>query len=122
MLVALFLGGLLWVSLAAWSREPNSTLGRLARRLFLGVALLGAILWIGFFEGGYNHALKILLTRIRLPEAIFRRLYPPHIYEPVEDWIFETTGVAQLVRHRALRAVLHYKRVSGSGSRVSVLT
>ena len=122
-LVAFLLGGLLWVSLAAWSREPNSTLGRLARRLFLGVALLGAILWIGFFEGGYNHALKILLTRIRLPEAIFRRLYPPHIYEPVEDWIFETTGVAQLVLAIwALWAVLHYKRVSGSGSRVSVLT
>ena len=95
--VALLLGGVLWGGLALWRGHGGTILGKFGRGLFLGVALLGAIGWIGFFEGGYNHALKVLTYKSGAPEALFHRLYPPAIYEPLQDWFFEMTGIAQLV-------------------------
>jgi hypothetical protein len=53
------------------------------------VALVGPIAWIGLFEGGYHHALKVILFQLDLPVSTLQRLYPPGIYEPPEDLFFE---------------------------------
>ena len=88
-----------------------------ARGLFIAIALLGPVCWIGLFEGGYNHALKIILFRAHLSQAILQRLYPPEIYEPPNDWLFEATGVIQLVAaFWALATVLRFQRGSRKSS------
>lgn len=116
--VALLLGGILWGAFALWRGHSDTTPGRILRALFLGIALFGAIAWIGVFEGGYNHALKVLAHKSGAPDALLHRLYPPGIYEPVEDWFFETTDVAQLVLAVwAIRNVRRFMRVSDAAAR-----
>ena len=95
--VALLLVVLLSGAYFIFSRRPASRLGDIARGVFIGAALLGPITWIGIFEGGYNHLLKVGLFHFALSAAAVQGYYPPEIYEPPEDWFFEATGVAQLV-------------------------
>jgi hypothetical protein len=78
--------------------------------------LVGPIAWIGLFEGGYNHALKVILFQLDLPVSTLQRLYPPGIYEPPDDLSFEATGVAQLLLAVwALRSLVELARVSRPG-------
>lgn len=72
---------------------------RTARRAVMLVVcmliLLGPVVWIGFFEGGYNHVLKNVLYFAGLSHHTFQRLFPPPRYEAPSDWLFELTGVLQ---------------------------
>lgn len=113
--VALLLATLLWGAYFIFSRRGGSRLAGIARGVFIGVALLGPVAWIGLFEGGYNHLLKVILFQFDLSPATVQRYYPPEIYEPPEDWFFETTGVAQLAAALwALGCLVKYVRVTGS--------
>lgn len=108
-IMALLLAGALLLHL----RQPAATIGRVARVFFAALALLGPILWIGLFEGGYNHALKLVIAGMPLSQSTFQSLYPPGLYQPAGDWIFEATGVLQLVvAIVALRALLQFWRGS----------
>jgi hypothetical protein len=78
--------------------------------------LVGPIAWIGLFEGGYNHALKVILFQLDLPVSTLQRLHPPGIYEPLEALFFEATGVAQLLLAVwAPRSLVEFARVSRAG-------
>jgi hypothetical protein len=111
--VALLLGILLWGTLEVWRHNAGVTVGKFARGLFLGIALIAVVAWIGFFEGGYNHTLKIVLMMFGLPGFVFHTLYPPILYEAPGDWFFETTGVMQLgLAIWALRTTAEFARVS----------
>lgn len=113
--VALLLAILLWGTYLIFSRRRDSCLAGIARGLFIGAALLGPIAWIGLFEGGYNHLLKVVLFQFDLSPASVRRYYPSEIYEPPEDWFFETTGVAQLAAALwALGCLIKFVRVTDS--------
>lgn len=66
------------------------------RTVFIGTTLIFSIIAIGLYEGGYNHAVKNLLYFSGVPATFLDRIYPS-VYELPNDFIFEFTGVAQLV-------------------------
>ena len=70
--------------------------GRMAMGAFVALAIAVCVLWLGLYEGGYNHALKNLAFAVHLPASVFDRLFPRALYEPPGDWIFELSGVLQL--------------------------
>jgi hypothetical protein len=110
--VALLLAILLWGMLEVWRRNAEAAIGKVARALFLVIALVGVVAWIGFLEGGYNHLFKIVLTMAGLPDSVLQAFYPPAIYEAPEDWLFETSGVTQFVLALwALRAAVRFARL-----------
>jgi hypothetical protein len=74
----------LWAAYLGLRGSCGSGAGKLYRGVFIWVALVGPIAWIGLFEGGYNHALKVILFQLDLPVSALQRLYPPGIYEPPE--------------------------------------
>jgi hypothetical protein len=90
---ALLLALILWAAYFGLRGSCGSGTGKLARGVFIWVTLVGPIAWIGLFEGGYNHALKVILFQLDLPVSTLQRLYPPGLYEPPEDLFFEATGV-----------------------------
>jgi hypothetical protein len=111
-LIALPIALVIWVTYFIFSQR-NSRAGRVARGVFIGVALLGPVGWIGIFEGGYNHVLKIVLFQANLSPLILRRIYPPEIYEAPHDWLFEATGILQLaVALWALANIRRFQRLS----------
>lgn len=63
--------------------------------LFTVLALVVAVAWIGFFEGGYNHVVKNILFFGGLPRTTLERLFPPPTYQIPDDLWFEVTGVLQ---------------------------
>ncbi len=69
------------------------------------IILLASILFIGSYEGLYNHVLKNILFFSGLNTQCLQRIFPPGMYEMPNDVIFEVTGVAQgllaivLIRH-----------------------
>src|SRR5690606_3396549 len=72
---------------------------RLERRVTLVLVILSVlacVVWLGRYEGGYNHLLKNVLHVGGLSPEAFRWAFPLPTYGPPEDWIFELTGVAQL--------------------------
>ena len=77
-------------------RHPDEQRGRVAMIMFVVLAMAICAMWLGLYEGGYNHALKNLAVAVHLPASVFERLFPPAIYEPPGDWIFELSGVLQL--------------------------
>jgi hypothetical protein len=111
-LIALPIALVLWVTYFIFS-QPDSRAGRVARGVFICVALLGPVGWIGIFEGGYNHVLKIILFQSNISPLTFRRFYPPDTYEAPHDWLFEATGVMQLaVALWALMTIRRFQRLS----------
>jgi hypothetical protein len=58
--------------------------------------MLAAVAWLGLYEGGYNHLLKNAVFATGVRDQAFGRLFPPAVYEPPEDWVFELSGIAQL--------------------------
>ncbi|AFJ02521.1 hypothetical protein Q7C_1371 [Methylophaga frappieri] len=65
--------------------------------LFLGLAILLPIGWIGFYEGGYNHVIKNGLYLFTGDSPLWQRLFPPPLYEPPVDFWFEFSGILQFV-------------------------
>lgn len=91
-------------------RRPGSALGRASLRVFVGTTLAVPVVAIGLFEGGYNHAFKILLHAGASPET-FARWFPPPRYEPPTDLWFEASGVLQLaLALLAARLLLRLRR------------
>lgn len=94
-----------------------------ARRVLLALLLVGLLLgpvaWIGLFEGGYNHVLKIVLYAVGASQGLLDRLFPPPVYEPPTDLWFEASGVLQLLV--ALLCV-HWLRAAWRAERAGTAT
>ncbi|MEQ1907610.1 MAG: hypothetical protein ABMA15_02255 [Vicinamibacterales bacterium] len=80
--------------LVALLRSHERT-GRIAMTAFVVLAMTICVLWLGLYEGGYDHGLKNLAAA-HLPSSVFGRLFPRSLYEPPGDWVFELSGVLQL--------------------------
>ena len=52
---------------------------------------------VGVFEGGYKHAIKLLLFFGGAAPETLHRLFPPPTYEMPSDVLFEVTGVLQFL-------------------------
>ncbi len=76
--------------------RPHRTSGRLAMGAFFVLAVGICVLWLGLYEGGYNHLIKNLAWAAHVPASAFHTLFPPAVYEPPGNWLFETSGVLQL--------------------------
>jgi len=82
---------------AGYRFARGATARRVVLAVLLAALLLGPVAWIGLFEGGYNHVLKIVLYAVGTPQDVLARLFPPPTYEPPTDFLFEASGVLQLV-------------------------
>ena len=80
-----------------WTRLGPPVLGRATTPLLVGLTLVLAAGLIGVFEGGYNHAFKLLLFFGGAAPGTMHRLFPPPTYELPSDVLFEVTGVLQFV-------------------------
>jgi hypothetical protein len=85
------------VALAVLRAHPDGWLGTAAWWLFALAVLMVPILFLGVFEGLYNHVLKNALFFAGLPARDMVRLFPPPQYELPNDAFFEFTGVLQVV-------------------------
>lgn len=94
--LAVWVGVALGVFLSIGWVARGRPLGRWAALAVVGLSMLAAVAWLGLYEGGYNHLLKNTLFAARVSDETFRRLFPPAIYEPPGDWVFELSGIAQL--------------------------
>ncbi len=63
---------------------------------FLMLSVGICVLWLGLYEGGYNHSLKNVAYAVDLPASVFDTLFPTSLYEPPGDWFFELSGMLQL--------------------------
>jgi hypothetical protein len=79
------------------TRWQTPVLRQLATVLLLVVTLVLAVGLIGFVEGGYNHAVKLLLFFGGAGTDTMNRLFPPPTYELPSDVFFEVTGVLQFL-------------------------
>ena len=75
----------------------DTALGRGAWWTFWGVNAAVFVLLLGAFEGLYNHVVKDLLYFGGAPVSVVRALFPAPTYELPNNWLFETTGVLQVV-------------------------
>jgi hypothetical protein len=91
-LVMLYISGTLYLS----RKRPDGHLGAFALWSAIASILIIPILWVGLFEGGYNHLVKNALYFAGSSLEMMRRLYPPPTYELPNDVFFEVTGVLQL--------------------------
>ncbi len=87
---ALAIAGLFWLGL----RRPQDLVGSVAAWAGLALAVGFPILMIGFYEGGYNHFVKIVLY-YTAPTELVARLFPTPPYLMPNDIVFEATGVMQ---------------------------
>jgi hypothetical protein len=53
------------------------------------------VLFVGLYEGLYNHLFKNLIYLLGLYEQVAAALFPTSLYEPPSDWLFEVSGVIQ---------------------------
>ena len=93
------LGGIAATLLFMWgaTRWRTPVLRQLATVLLLGVTLVLAVGLIGCFEGGYNHAVKLVLFFGGAGPDTMNRLFPPPTYEMPSDVFFEVTGILQFL-------------------------
>src|SRR5262249_34861805 len=82
--------------LKVFRSSPGTLLGKSAGICFLALGIIVIFLGFGIFEGGYNHVVKDVLYFSISPE-LTRRLYPPYVYELPNDFLFEVTGILQIV-------------------------
>ena len=75
----------------------DTRLGRAAWWTFWGVNAGVFVLLLGAFEGLYNHLVKDLLYFGGAPVSVVRTLFPAPKYELPNNWLFEITGVLQVV-------------------------
>lgn len=94
--IALWLALVLGACLLTVVRSRTLAVRRAAGTAFTIVAVLACGLWLGLFEGGYNHGLKSVFGLAGITGPAFDRFFPPSIYEPPGDLTFEMSGVLQL--------------------------
>lgn len=78
-------------------RRYGGAVRTIALWLFAAAAFVFPFAMIGFFEGGYNHALKNALYFGGASPELLQRLFPAPTYELPDSVIFELTGIAQLL-------------------------
>jgi hypothetical protein len=100
-------------SLAVLRRRPGTRAGRIAFWTAVAAIALFPVVFIGLFEGGYNHVLKDVLYFAGTPAVTMQRLFPPPTYEMPNDVFFEVTGVLQFVLG-AVTAHLLYRSLRGT--------
>lgn len=104
-------------ALAVSRARPASATGRAAWWTFFVVNAVVFVLFLGVFEGAYNHVLKNVLYLAGLSPSHMRALFPPPMYEMPNDWFFEITGVLHVIpaalTARYLARLLPRARVSG---------
>ena len=68
--------------------------------------------WVGAFEGFYNHFIKDLLYYGGLSNSLLLTLFPSPTYEMPNDFIFEVTGLLQLVPlYPIYRSLVNFRKV-----------
>ena len=77
--------------------RPLTSAGKVSLWLYMLVALFVPIAWIGFFDGGYTHVVKLVVYFGGASRATFERLCPPHLRGVPDDLLYEVTGVAQFL-------------------------
>ncbi len=82
--------GLLLFSLKEYEKKI------LLRRITIIVVTIVWLLWLGTYEGVYNHLTKDILYFSGTSVEIMQTLFPPPTYEMPNDLIFETTGILQI--------------------------
>ena len=80
---------------ALYRWQPTTLVGNASLWLFMLVAVLIPIAWLGFYHGGYTHLVKLILVFIRVPQATFERLCS--VCEVPGDLIYEVTGVMEFL-------------------------
>jgi hypothetical protein len=90
--VAIMAAGLL-----AHRWTPGRVTGRVGWWVFWLTTAAVPVLLFGGVEGLYNHGVKLVAFHAGVPEATLLRMYPYDIVELPNDFIFEATGVLQVV-------------------------
>jgi hypothetical protein len=93
---------------------PGRVTGRVGWWGFWLTTAAVPVLLFGGVEGLYNHGVKVVAFYAGVPEATLLRMYPYDIVELPNDFIFEATGVLQVVP--ALVAGYHLVRLLGRRS------
>lgn len=75
--------------------RPLTMVGKTSLWLFILVAALVPIAWLGFFHGGYTHLAKLILVIGGVSQPTFERLCPG--CEVPGDLIYEVTGVMEFL-------------------------
>jgi len=86
-------GGALVVATRRLRRRPAS---RAAFAVIAAVTLL-VVVGVGLFESAYGHAAKNAFYLAGASSQTILRLFPPPMWAPPSDVLFELTGVVQLV-------------------------
>jgi hypothetical protein len=94
--LAMWAGVALGVLLGVGWHARGRAIGRWAVLAILGLSTIVAVVWLGLYEGGYNHLVKNAIFATGASDETFHRLFPPAIYEPPGDSLFELSGIAQL--------------------------
>ncbi len=93
--VAAWVAGAIVVCVIAGRLWSGQRAGRVAHYALLALTVAVCVAWLGLYEGGYNHTLKNLVVWMGLSDDMFRVLFPPAIYEPPGDLLFEVSGMLQ---------------------------
>ena len=64
---------------------------------YWSIILIFSIIFIGGFEGVYNHALKNVFFFLGASDTILDKMFPPSMYVMPNNFLFELTGVMQAV-------------------------
>lgn len=91
--VALAYAGLLYALARVYARRRSRAMGY----LLLVLVVVMPIATVGVFEGVYNHLAKNVLYLAGVSHDVLLRLFPPPMYEPPNDALFEISGVLQIV-------------------------
>lgn len=67
------------------------------RGLTIAIITIVWICWLGLYEAFYNHLVKNILYFSSEPKGLMSILFPLKIYEMPNDFIFEVTGILQLL-------------------------
>ncbi|MBZ4419359.1 hypothetical protein [Myxococcus sp. RHSTA-1-4] len=84
-------------ALAVLRARPGGWTGGVALAVFALTTLGVPVGMIGVFEGAYNHVLKNVFYFGGASPELLGRLFPPPTYELPNDFLFELTGVLQVV-------------------------
>lgn len=95
--LAIAAAGTIGAGAHAFRRYSPRMAGTIGFWMLCTTALVVPFAMIGFFEGGYNHALKDALYFGGASPQSMHTLFPAPAYEMPNSFFFELTGVAQLV-------------------------
>ncbi|MFB6456155.1 hypothetical protein ACE38W_12860 [Chitinophaga sp. Hz27] len=80
-----------WVLYRMYTRNGK----RIWLLLFQVVTIIFPVIFIGIYEGVYNHLLKNILFFSGLGKQELLQLFPPPMYEMPDNFFFEFTGCLQ---------------------------